>query len=94
VSLLTRNDAVFTGQIVVNGGHSVNLVDPLPHGAPPQSGAGHSVHSSTPTPPPSQALPPTLGALLNGEPHSPERNRAKYLFAPTVKMLKEAKSGV
>lgn len=69
---VNRNDRVFTGQIVVHGGQTVNLVDPLPHGAPPQPGAGHTVHSSTPTPPPSQTVPPTLGALLNGEPHSQE----------------------
>jgi hypothetical protein len=69
---VNRNDRVFTGQIVVHGGQTVNLVDHLPHGAPPQPGAGHTVHSSTPTPPPSQTVPPTLGALLNGEPHSQE----------------------
>lgn len=85
--MLTRNDGVFTGQIVVNGGQTVNLVDPLPHGASPQTGAGHTVHSSNPTPPPSQALPPTLAALLNGELHLLEINRAKYLFASTLKML-------
>jgi hypothetical protein len=67
---------------VVNGGQTVNLVDPLPHGAPPQPGAGHTVHSSTPTPPPSKALPPSLGALLNGEPHFPR----KTLRAPTLKV--------
>jgi hypothetical protein len=70
--LLMRYDHVFTGQIVVNSGQTVNLVEPLPHSAPPQPGAGHTVHSSTSTPPPSQALPPTLGALLNGEPYSPK----------------------
>jgi hypothetical protein len=86
--VLTRNVRVFTGQIVVKGGQTVNIVDPPPHGAPPQPGAGHTVHSSTHTPPPSHTVPPTLGALLNGEPHSP-RDRAKCLFAPTLKMLYE-----
>jgi hypothetical protein len=89
MSVLIRNDRVFTGQIAVNGGQTVNLVDPLPHGAPPQPGAGHTVHSSTPTPPPSQALPPTFGALLNGEPHSPRKRLIpKCMFAPTLDVLK------